>query len=112
MIRRPPRSTLFPYTTLFRSLQAVGVGNERRAEAQGVAHQPGRGAGPCPGRLLDLDPDDETAFPAEWAGFDFAPVGLAPITAVQPARKPVAPPRLEGDAQVKGGVDLAGASAG
>src|SRR2546422_5450593 len=23
MIRRPPRSTLFPYTTLFRSLQAV-----------------------------------------------------------------------------------------
>src|SRR5256885_8402942 len=28
MIRRPPRSTLFPYTTLFRSLQAArgGVG--------------------------------------------------------------------------------------
>src|SRR2546430_8543552 len=24
MIRRPPRSTLFPYTTLFRSDQAVG----------------------------------------------------------------------------------------
>src|SRR5437016_9622460 len=24
MIRRPPRSTLFPYTTLFRSLIAVG----------------------------------------------------------------------------------------
>src|SRR2546427_1228820 len=24
MIRRPPRSTLFPYTTLFRSLQADG----------------------------------------------------------------------------------------
>src|SRR5258705_1793730 len=24
MIRRPPRSTLFPYTTLFRSVQAVG----------------------------------------------------------------------------------------
>src|SRR5256885_10270624 len=24
MIRRPPRSTLFPYTTLFRSLQASG----------------------------------------------------------------------------------------
>src|SRR5256885_11338136 len=28
MIRRPPRSTLFPYTTLFRSLpNASGVGN-------------------------------------------------------------------------------------
>src|SRR3989442_9440108 len=25
MIRRPPRSTLFPYTTLFRSLRLVGV---------------------------------------------------------------------------------------
>src|SRR3712207_7807061 len=24
MIRRPPRSTLFPYTTLFRSVRAVG----------------------------------------------------------------------------------------
>src|SRR5258708_14713494 len=26
MIRRPPRSTLFPYTTLFRSLLGLGVG--------------------------------------------------------------------------------------
>src|SRR5436309_13350694 len=26
MIRRPPRSTLFPYTTLFRSNQVVSVG--------------------------------------------------------------------------------------
>src|SRR2546429_6637639 len=26
MIRRPPRSTLFPYTTLFRSVDANGVG--------------------------------------------------------------------------------------
>src|SRR5256885_3743871 len=25
MIRRPPRSTLFPYTTLFRSLSELGV---------------------------------------------------------------------------------------
>src|SRR3989475_8502418 len=34
MIRRPPRSTLFPYTTLFRSLeQAPGRG---RGAAQGV----------------------------------------------------------------------------
>src|SRR5258708_33450318 len=29
MIRRPPRSTLFPYTTLFRSRAAVDVENER-----------------------------------------------------------------------------------
>src|SRR2546426_6607856 len=26
MIRRPPRSTLFPYTTLFRSLEVVSTG--------------------------------------------------------------------------------------
>src|SRR3712207_7423562 len=25
MIRRPPRSTLFPYTTLFRSVQELGI---------------------------------------------------------------------------------------
>src|SRR3712207_8177042 len=29
MIRRPPRSTLFPYTTLFRSSRAGGDGRER-----------------------------------------------------------------------------------
>src|SRR3712207_8303208 len=27
MIRRPPRSTLFPYTTLFRSREAPGTGS-------------------------------------------------------------------------------------
>src|SRR5256886_8816096 len=37
MIRRPPRSTLFPYTTLFRSLLAVGVGENPRASLSGLA---------------------------------------------------------------------------
>src|SRR3712207_8829479 len=32
MIRRPPRSTLFPYTTLFRSL-SDGLGNRTDAQA-------------------------------------------------------------------------------
>src|SRR2546425_8183588 len=33
MIRRPPRSTLFPYTTLFRSVfRAAGLGLPARAE--------------------------------------------------------------------------------
>src|SRR2546426_6826284 len=32
MIRRPPRSTLFPYTTLFRSRDAAGVGIGRPRE--------------------------------------------------------------------------------
>src|SRR2546425_2516072 len=30
MIRRPPRSTLFPYTTLFRSTGRAGAGGEHR----------------------------------------------------------------------------------
>src|SRR3712207_7706518 len=31
MIRRPPRSTLFPYTTLFRSLRSGGGGLRRES---------------------------------------------------------------------------------
>src|SRR2546429_8627262 len=46
MIRRPPRSTLFPYTTLFRSLLAKG--------AKFAAHQ-------ADGRLNDLDFDQQIA---------------------------------------------------
>src|SRR2546430_9999122 len=34
MIRRPPRSTLFPYTTLFRSLDEPTAGLDRRLRAR------------------------------------------------------------------------------
>src|SRR2546426_6766190 len=34
MIRRPPRSTLFPYTTLFRSVDRMRGQERRRAAAQ------------------------------------------------------------------------------
>src|SRR3712207_7132339 len=52
MIRRPPRSTLFPYTTLFRSddgLQAVGADDpqllvRRRAVAHPAARHRQRGS--------------------------------------------------------------------
>src|SRR5689334_24160734 len=37
MIRRPPRSTLFPYTTLFRSLDGAAVGEGVVREAYGAA---------------------------------------------------------------------------
>src|SRR2546426_4507701 len=36
MIRRPPRSTLFPYTTLFRSLLDAAA---QRGEAEDVGHE-------------------------------------------------------------------------
>src|SRR2546430_6891761 len=43
MIRRPPRSTLFPYTTLFRSVFARGAG--RAGRGVGAATQGHRAAG-------------------------------------------------------------------
>src|SRR5438067_6260664 len=39
MIRRPPRSTLFPYTTLFRSCSGVAR-RRRRMAAPGRLHRP------------------------------------------------------------------------
>src|SRR5205085_3776282 len=42
MIRRPPRSTLFPYTTLFRSRLGRGVGS---GQARGRVWAPARPAG-------------------------------------------------------------------
>src|SRR2546422_885506 len=45
MIRRPPRSTLFPYTTLFRSLAQVhGLRTAREAPALRGAGRPAPGA--------------------------------------------------------------------
>src|SRR6266568_6256385 len=44
MIRRPPRSTLFPYTTLFRSRRRRGRRSRRRA-----ARCPGRARRPSGG---------------------------------------------------------------
>src|SRR5438067_9925517 len=35
MIRRPPRSTLFPYTTLFRSAHEVGPEIRQRSQGEG-----------------------------------------------------------------------------
>src|SRR3712207_8127634 len=35
MIRRPPRSTLFPYTTLFRSVDDLDVGRQRLQQREG-----------------------------------------------------------------------------
>src|SRR5258707_9901288 len=45
MIRRPPRSTLFPYTTLFRSGSGV-----YRASAQNIVQPPSEGPGLAPPR--------------------------------------------------------------
>src|SRR3712207_6971819 len=52
MIRRPPRSTLFPYTTLFRS--ACGGGAAGRTE--GRPHSARRGTA-ADRRVVEPDPD-------------------------------------------------------
>src|SRR6267154_4669876 len=44
MIRRPPRSTLFPYTTLFRSRVPPGRPAQGRAHGEGAAAAGGGGA--------------------------------------------------------------------
>src|SRR3712207_8980380 len=41
MIRRPPRSTLFPYTTLFRSLERAFAAEIARKEVDSVQVQQG-----------------------------------------------------------------------
>src|SRR6266496_6192097 len=40
MIRRPPRSTLFPYTTLFRSRPSAGAASARSIRTSRTSTQP------------------------------------------------------------------------
>src|SRR3989441_13256683 len=64
MIRRPPRSTLFPYTTLFRSLcPCKGEGEQRVLEisdnqesAGSLPHDDGRGTSCQRGQRIDRNP--------------------------------------------------------
>src|SRR5258705_4824375 len=71
MIRRPPRSTLFPYTTLFRSLQVFREQIDHRIEMPGakargvrgddhIRHRPERARG-----RQRLDGEDVQHCPAE-----------------------------------------------
>src|SRR3712207_8066803 len=51
MIRRPPRSTLFPYTTLFRSLRIDECRSNHGAQAEAPGGGPVLRAGRLPRRL-------------------------------------------------------------
>src|SRR2546427_6676209 len=65
MIRRPPRSTLFPYTTLFRSglsrvaPQDFPPGRSRRTRPQKIRPGEGRRAGAKPCRDCSGDRSEE-----------------------------------------------------
>src|SRR3712207_9232529 len=77
MIRRPPRSTLFPYTTLFRS-RAGAVGDPGAAEEAGGARgdrriqraveRAGGGAGAAGVRVREDGGDDGREHGGEAAG--------------------------------------------
>src|SRR5256885_2583913 len=58
MIRRPPRSTLFPYTTLFRS-SVPGGGRLRRSEVPVHVGSLAWRGGPCVGSRLRVRPRSE-----------------------------------------------------
>src|SRR2546430_17312866 len=78
MIRRPPRSTLFPYTTLFRSRQGDADGPVERAEiAHPVRRRPAEGVGLAPTALGEA--------------YDFPPV----VHVVRHARRPAEAPEVE-----------------
>src|SRR5258706_270377 len=53
MIRRPPRSTLFPYTTLFRSRNVEREGLHLAVADQVEAAELGRGEGPAAAAVVD-----------------------------------------------------------
>src|SRR2546426_8517271 len=63
MIRRPPRSTLFPYTTLFRSL--VSAHSEGGAQEVTARLAPGSQVEPGQEITLSFDPDALHFFDAE-----------------------------------------------
>src|SRR2546426_5962485 len=62
MIRRPPRSTLFPYTTLFRSLRLHEVEEQHpgeRGEREGVALGPAAGRRQAVRQPLQRGPEQD-----------------------------------------------------
>src|SRR2546426_7580611 len=76
MIRRPPRSTLFPYTTLFRSISA----RFPLEDAGAVVGDPGA-------EVVNVS----TASGSTSAGF-FPVAAAAPVPAPAPATVPIAAP--------------------
>src|SRR3712207_6892905 len=63
MIRRPPRSTLFPYTTLFRSPRLLSLNPSRR---EAIAQHLDRLAGHAPGPSFATGNTDAAAGLRRW----------------------------------------------
>src|SRR5256885_6510310 len=98
MIRRPPRSTLFPYTTLFRSRDAVALegaqerlqlelwhGHQGRAAAQRSEEHTSELQSPCNlvcRLLLEKKKKDAFAFHALLHGLVDAPIEVQAVLQV------------------------------
>src|ERR1022692_521557 len=100
MIRRPPRSTLFPYTTLFRSAASVG-GRRTIVPSGGTSSLDLFPYAPRPGASLLI---------AARQGGRARPGFASALDAGSPARRRfpragVLPPRREGDSQCPPGRD-------
>src|SRR5438067_2708392 len=61
MIRRPPRSTLFPYTTLFRSQAAARAARQGPRQVQGSSEQDTPVQRAHPGALAELRSEEHTS---------------------------------------------------
>src|SRR5438874_6677006 len=79
MIRRPPRSTLFPYTTLFRSPRVLDLMNPSPAQPT-VAMKPAPSVAPTP--MPAPEPAEKP--PAGLAPAPSVPAASAPATTVAP----------------------------
>src|SRR2546429_8894501 len=100
MIRRPPRSTLFPYTTLFRSPHQGPDRHRNPAAHTGLP----RGRHRCP-RAQIVSVAGGRAVPRDWPAlgcrrlhraFEFSPPRVPPpdAPARPPAERPPPPPLL------------------
>src|SRR5438034_6903692 len=87
MIRRPPRSTLFPYTTLFRSPRVLEIVDVVRRELHVGVLQP-----------AEVDPAVGILMAEQWREVHVAVAVLsAPVVAGRPVRPVAARSRAGGD---------------
>src|SRR2546422_7235533 len=92
MIRRPPRSTLFPYTTLFRSLRtpwhAAGAGRAEAHTLEGRRDQLGNGIHGAHAGNQCVVQSQYSISNSTFSGGGFPPIGrthiCTPLTATHP----------------------------
>src|SRR2546427_6137161 len=65
MIRRPPRSTLFPYTTLFRSVRSIGFPQVNIDLIAGMLDETENNWRECVRKTVLLNPDSVTIYRSE-----------------------------------------------